>query len=89
MTGRIRIDGQSIPFAEGQTVIQAATDAEKAKRGVAKDRLALKVRGLFGEDVRKSGLKNYLDEPYEGCVRRMQEFNRNRLYATALGIWSK
>jgi [NiFe] hydrogenase diaphorase moiety small subunit len=27
MTGRIRIDGQSIPFAEGQTVIQAATDA--------------------------------------------------------------
>ena len=27
MAGRIRIDGQSIPFAEGQTVIQAAADA--------------------------------------------------------------
>ena len=27
MTGRIRIDGQSVPFAEGQTVIQAADDA--------------------------------------------------------------
>ena len=27
MTGRIRIDGQSIPFAEGQTVMQAAEDA--------------------------------------------------------------
>lgn len=27
MTGRIKIDGQSIPFADGQTVMQAATDA--------------------------------------------------------------
>ena len=27
MTGRIRIDGQSIPFAEGQTVMQAAEDS--------------------------------------------------------------
>ena len=27
MAGRIRIDGQSIPFAEGQTVIEAAQDA--------------------------------------------------------------
>ena len=27
MTGRIQIDGQSIPFAEGQTVMQAAEDA--------------------------------------------------------------
>jgi [NiFe] hydrogenase diaphorase moiety small subunit len=27
MSGRIRIDGQSIPFAEGQTVMQAAEDA--------------------------------------------------------------
>ncbi|MDJ0712365.1 MAG: 2Fe-2S iron-sulfur cluster-binding protein [Woeseiaceae bacterium] len=27
MTGRIRVDGQSIPFAEGQTVIEAAQDA--------------------------------------------------------------
>ncbi len=33
---------------------------------------------------RKSGLKNYLDEPYEECVRQMQRFNRNRLYAAAL-----
>jgi hypothetical protein len=36
--------------------------------------------------TRKSGLKNYLDEPYEACVSRMQEFNRNRLYGTALGV---
>jgi hypothetical protein len=36
--------------------------------------------------TRKSGLKNYLDEPYEDCVSRMQEFNRNRLYSTALGV---
>lgn len=34
--------------------------------------------------ARKSGLKNYLDEPYEECVSRMREFNRNRLYSTAL-----
>ncbi len=34
--------------------------------------------------TRKSGLKNYLDEPYEDCVSRMQEFNRKRLYGTAL-----
>jgi len=27
VTGRIKIDGQSIPFADGQTVMQAATDA--------------------------------------------------------------
>ncbi len=35
--------------------------------------------------TRKSGLKNYLDEPYEECVSGMQEFNRDRVYATALG----
>jgi hypothetical protein len=35
--------------------------------------------------TRKSGLKNYLDEPYEECIGRMQEFNRHRLYSTALG----
>lgn len=35
--------------------------------------------------TRKSGLKDYLDEPYEECVSRMQEFNRRRLYSTALG----
>jgi len=35
--------------------------------------------------TRKSGLKNYLDEPYQDCVRRMQQFNRERLYGTALG----
>ena len=34
--------------------------------------------------ARKSGLKNYLDEPYEECVSRMREFNLNRLYSTAL-----
>ena len=35
--------------------------------------------------TRKSGLKNYLDEPYRDCVNRMRDFNRNWLYATALG----
>jgi len=35
--------------------------------------------------TRKSGLKNYLDEPYWDCVRPMQEFNLHRLYPTALG----
>jgi len=34
--------------------------------------------------TRKSGLKNYRDEPYRECVERMTEFNRNRLYSTAL-----
>ena len=33
---------------------------------------------------RKSGLKNYLDEPYTDCVERMGTFNRDRLYRTAL-----
>ena len=32
---------------------------------------------------RKSGVKNYLDEPYEECVSRMRDFNRNRLYSAA------
>jgi hypothetical protein len=41
--------------------------------------------GFIENRTRKSGLKNYLDEPYEDCVSRMQEFNRNRLYSTALG----
>lgn len=35
--------------------------------------------------TRKSGLKNYLDEPYQDCVGPMKEFNRNHLYPTALG----
>ena len=35
--------------------------------------------------TRKSGLKNYRDEPYQDCVSRMQEFNRKRLYHAALG----
>jgi hypothetical protein len=35
--------------------------------------------------TRKSGLKNYLDEPYEDCVSRMRSFNRQRLYPVALG----
>jgi hypothetical protein len=34
---------------------------------------------------RKSGIKNYLDEPYFECVKRMKDFNLNRLYQTALG----
>ena len=34
--------------------------------------------------TRKSGLKNYLDEPYGECVSRMRDFNRHRLYSTAL-----
>jgi len=34
---------------------------------------------------RKSGIKNYMDEPYRDCVNRMKDFNLNRLYQTALG----
>jgi len=34
--------------------------------------------------TRKSGLKNYLDEPYVDCVQRMRQFNCERLYKTAL-----
>ncbi|MHC4143808.1 MAG: hypothetical protein ACYSUD_03415 [Planctomycetota bacterium] len=34
---------------------------------------------------RRSGIKNYLDEPYWECVNRMKDFNLNRLYQTALG----
>ena len=34
---------------------------------------------------RKSGIKNYLDEPYSECVNRMKEFNLGRLYQAALG----
>lgn len=37
--------------------IQALTDEEKAEAGIAGDKLALKVRGVFGADVRRSGLK--------------------------------
>lgn len=37
--------------------IQAASDAEKDGWSIPRDRLALKVRGVFGEDVRKSDLK--------------------------------
>ncbi|MHC4564272.1 MAG: hypothetical protein ACYTE3_00780 [Planctomycetota bacterium] len=33
---------------------------------------------------RKSGIKNYMDEPYWECVNRMKDFNLNRLYQTAL-----
>jgi hypothetical protein len=35
--------------------------------------------------ARKSGIKNYLDEPYWECVNRMRDFNLNDLYRTALG----
>ena len=41
--------------------------------------------GFIENRTRKSGLKNYLDVPYEECVRQMREFNQNRLYSTALG----
>jgi hypothetical protein len=40
--------------------------------------------GFIENRARKSGLKNYLDVPYEECVRQMREFNQNRLYSTAL-----
>ena len=33
---------------------------------------------------RKSGIKNYLDEPYWDCVKRMKAFNQNELYQCAL-----
>ena len=32
--------------------------------------------------ARKSGIKNYRDEPYQDLVAQMQSFNRNQLYAT-------
>lgn len=34
--------------------------------------------------TRKSGVKNYRDEPYRDCVESMKTFNRNRLYSTAM-----
>ena len=37
--------------------VQAASDQEKSKLGIAQDKLALKVRGAFGKDVRRAGLK--------------------------------
>ncbi len=37
--------------------VEAASNQEKAKLGIEKSLLALKVRGVFGRDVRKSGLK--------------------------------
>ena len=37
--------------------VQAASDQEKANLGIAKDKLALHVRGIFGADVRRAGLK--------------------------------
>jgi len=40
--------------------------------------------GFLENRVRKSGIKNYLDEPYWDCVNAMKEFNRNCLYSTAL-----
>ncbi len=36
--------------------------------------------GFIENRSRKTGLKNYLDEPYLECVNRMKEFNRGRLY---------
>lgn len=37
--------------------VQAASNQEKSKLGIANDKLALTVRGVFGRDVRRSGLK--------------------------------
>ena len=40
--------------------------------------------------TRKSGIKNYLDEPYWACIQRMQAFNQNGLYQNAMrGVPSK
>ena len=41
--------------------------------------------GFLENRSRKVGIKNYMDEPYQECVTRMQEFNRNRLYLSAMG----
>jgi hypothetical protein len=35
--------------------------------------------------ARKSGIKDYLDEPYWECVEAMRKFNLDRLYSTVLG----
>ena len=37
--------------------VEAMGNGEKGKLGIAKDKLALKVRGVFGRDVRRSGLQ--------------------------------
>lgn len=37
--------------------VQAASDSEKSKLNISSDALALKVRGVFGRDVRQAGLK--------------------------------
>ena len=39
--------------------------------------------------ARKSGVRNYMDEPYWDCVKRMQDFNLNHLYESALGATSR
>ena len=36
--------------------VQAASDQEKSQLGIANDKLALTVRGVFGNDVRRAGL---------------------------------
>jgi hypothetical protein len=41
----------------------------------------------FGRSAgRKSGLLDGGDQPYEPCVSRMREFNRNHLYRVALSL---
>jgi hypothetical protein len=35
--------------------------------------------------TRKSGVKSFLDEPYDECVRRMRALHQRRLYTTAMG----
>ncbi len=39
--------------------------------------------------ARKSGIKNYKDEPYQDCVERMQEFNLHRVYQSAFAAVKK
>lgn len=71
----------------------------QAERGRAYQRFATEVASCpylvgwhwcaFIENrARKSGIKNYLDEPYHDCVSRMAEFNRERLYSTRLAAQS-
>ena len=40
--------------------------------------------GFLENRSRKVGLKTYMDEPYRECTSRMQDFNLNALYATAV-----
>ena len=37
-------------------------------------------RAYIENRVRKSGIRNYLDQPYWDCVNLMQKFNRHQLF---------